>query len=290
MNRKISFVFLVSMLYALNLHAFEDSDLDGVEDVYDQCPNTPFMDIVDLDGCTKRSLLATQKKDSSPHHFDFIFGVSYSATDYNQLNRSDTSATSLQADYYYKNISLQASTSYFRSKESGGNTNSGFYDTFIGASYKIQTTKNLKFYLGAGILLPTYDTSLQNNNTDYKASISFNYYIHEKFNFFGGYSYTLINDDDVIITDANANSISYQYKNTNSFDGGIGLYATKNLYVSFSYFEGESIYKGYENIKSVSLYGYYTIDRNWFTTCSYARGLSDTATDNYASLRVGYYF
>lgn len=289
MNRKISFLFLVSMLYTLNLHAFEDSDLDGVEDALDKCPNTPFMDIVDLNGCTTKSLLKTPLQASSLHHFDFIFGVSYSGTDYNQLNRSDTTATSLQADYYYKNISLQASTSYYRSKESNGNTNSGLYDTFIGASYKIQATKNLKFYLGAGILLPTYDTSLNNNNTDYKASLSFSYYI-DKFNIFGSYSYTLINDDDVIITDTNANTTYYTYQNTNSFDGGVGLYITTKLYASLSYFEGESIYKGYENIKSSSLYGYYTIDKHWFATCSYARGLSDTATDNYASLRIGYYF
>lgn len=288
MNYK-KLTLLATVVFALNLHAFTDSDLDGVDDSVDKCPNTPFMDIVDLNGCTKRSLLKPTTKKPSNHHFDIIVGASYSGADYNQLNRNDTAATSLQADYYYKDLSVQASTSYYYSKESDGRTSNGFYDTFVGASYRIQATKDLKFYVGAGALLPTYDTSLNNNNTDYKASISFSYYI-SKVNLFGGYSYTLIGDDDVVVVDSAGNTYDYKYHNTNSYNGGIGVYATNRLYLSASYFEGDSIYIGYEKIKSASLYAYYTINRNWFTTFSYARGLSDTATDNYASIRLGYFF
>lgn len=279
-----------TILLALNLHAFTDNDLDGVDDSIDKCPNTPFMDIVDLNGCTKKSLADDASLKTSDHHFDIIMGASYSGADYNQLNRNDTATTSLQADYYYKDLSIQASTAYYHSKESDGSTQNGFYDTFLGVSYKLQVSNSLKFYVGVGALLPTYTTSLNNNNTDYKASVSFNYDIG-KINLFGGYSYTQINDDDVVVVDSNGtNAYDYKYQNTNSLNGGIGVYATNRLYLSASYFEGESIYIGYEKIKSASLYGYYTIDRNWFATLSYARGLSDTATDNYTSLRIGYFF
>ena len=288
MNYK-KLTLLATVVFALNLHAFTDSDLDGVDDSVDKCPNTPFMDIVDLNGCTKKSLLKTTTKKPSNHHFDIIVGASYSGADYNQLSRNDTTATSLQADYYYKDLSIQASTSYYYSKESNGRTSNGFYDAFVGASYRIQATKDLKFYIGLGALLPTYDTSFNNINTDYKASVSFSYYIG-KVNLFGGYSYTLIGDDDVVVVDSAGNAYDYKYHNTNSYNGGIGVYATNRLYLSASYFEGDSIYVGYEKIKSASLYAYYTINRNWFTTFSYARGLSDTATDNYASIRLGYYF
>ena len=288
MNYKKSILIAATFIFSLNLQAFTDSDLDGVDDSVDKCPNTPFMDIVDLNGCTKKSLLKTAVPKSSDHHFDFIVGASYSGADYNQLNRNDTAATSLQADYYYKDLSISASTSYYHSKESDGRTSNGFYDTFVGASYRIKATKDLKFYVGLGALLPTYDTSLNNNNTDYKASVSFSYYIN-KVNLFGGYSYTQVNDDDVVVV-GNNGTTAYNYQNTNSFNGGVGVYATNKLYLSASYFEGDSIYVGYEKIKSASFYAYYTIDRNWFTTFSYARGLSDTATDNYASLRLGYFF
>ena len=81
---------LATLLFlgATALMAFTDSDLDGVEDAKDKCPNTPFMDIVDLNGCTKKSLI-------SQHHFDIIAGLGYSAADYNSLNRSDTLAKRL---------------------------------------------------------------------------------------------------------------------------------------------------------------------------------------------------
>jgi len=288
MQYKKSLILLATLLLTLSAHAYTDSDLDGVDDSVDKCPNTPFMDLVDINGCTKKSLLPSNTTTTSYGHYDIIAGLSYSGADYNLLNRNDTAATSLQADYYYKDFSLQASASYYYSKESTGRTNKGFYDTFIGASYKINATDNLKLYAGAGVLLPTYKTSLNNNKTDYKASISLNYSL-EKINLFGGYSYTLVGDKDVTIT-TSGGTIEYRYQSTHSYNGGIGIYATNRLYLSASYFEGDSIYKGYKKIKSASLYGYYTIDRNWFATLNYARGLSDTATDNYASLRIGYYY
>ncbi len=288
MQYKKSLILFAILLFTQSAQAYTDSDLDGVDDSVDKCPNTPFMDIVDINGCTKKSLLPSNTKSLSYSHYDIIAGISYSGADYNQLNRSDTAASSLQADYYYKDFSLQASLSYYYSKESTGRTDKGFYDTFVGASYKIKATDNLKFYIGAGVLLPTYTTSLGNNKTDYKASASLNYSI-DKVNLFGGYGYTLIGDNDVTVTSTNG-GIEYRYQNTHSFNGGIGIYATGKLYLSASYFEGDSIYKGYEKIKSASLYSYYTIDTNWFATFNYARGLSDTATDNYVSLRLGYFF
>ncbi len=35
------------------VQSFIDSDLDGVSDIYDRCPNTPFLEIVDANGCAK---------------------------------------------------------------------------------------------------------------------------------------------------------------------------------------------------------------------------------------------
>jgi len=286
---KKSILSIAVLLSAINLHAFTDSDLDGVEDAFDKCPNTPLMDIVDLSGCTKKSLI-TQESDSqsSPHHFDIIVGSEYSATDYNSISRSDTVAASLQLDYYYKDFSLQIYSSYYAEKDDDGYSNSGLYDTFVGASYLFRPMQDVRVYIGGGVLLPTYKTSLQNNNTDYKLSLSANYDIGA-FTLFGGYSYTFIGDDDVTLVTDDA-SYRYAYHNTNSLSGGLGYYATSRLYTSLSYFQGESIYVGYERIKSVSLYAYYSIDANWFLTANYARGLSDTATDNYLALRLGYFF
>ena len=279
---KRSILFLAMFFISSSLYAYVDSDMDGVENSVDQCPNTPFTDLVDIKGCTKKSLV-------SPHHFDVIVGASYSESDYLTLNTTDTLSSTLQIDYYYKNFSLQASTSYFKT-DGDSFSDSGLYDSFIGAAYQFKPVKNLSLRVGIGALLPTYDTSLNNNNTDYTASLNVSYNI-SKFNLFGGYTYTLINDDDVSFVDVNGTvTSSANYQNTSAYSLGAGYYMTNKIYLSGSYNSSDSIYQGVEEIQTASVYGYYSIDEHWFSTCSYAYGLSDSASTNYVSLRLGYFF
>ena len=270
MKKNLLFVMLVLM--SINLYAYTDNDMDGVEDSIDKCPNTPLTDLADISGCTAKSLI-------SPHYYDIIIGLNYSDSDYRSLNATDTLATSLQADYYYKQFSLQASTSFFKT-DGSEYSDSGLYDSFIGASYRLDKINNLSLSLSAGVVLPTYDTELDNNNMDYTSSVNLSYTL-KNLNIFGGYTFTLINDDDV-------EDITYQ--NTNAFNAGIGYYLNSNLYMSASYSLGESIYNGLEDIESATVYGYYSIDKDRFATFSYAHGLSDTASDNYISVRLGFLF
>jgi len=256
-----------------SLFAYSDLDMDGVADSVDQCPNTPLTDLVDIQGCPIKSLV-------SANHFDVIVGAGYSDSNYASLNQTNTYSSSLQIDYYYKNFSLQASTSYY--KTDGQNySDNGMNDSFVGAAYKFKFNKSLSLRVGAGALLPTYNTSLNNNNTDYTASANLSYAI-SKINIFGGYAYTMINDDDI------AGTVAYQ--DTNAFTGGLGYYFTNKLYISGAYNTADSIYSGIEKIRTVSAYGYYSFNKHWFTTFSYAYGLSDSASDNAASVKVGYYF
>lgn len=266
-------LFIMLGMLGTTLFAYSDSDMDGVADDQDKCPNTPFTALVDINGCSKKSLI-------SPHHFDIIVGVNYTGSNYASLNQTDIYSSSLQVDYYYKNFSLQASTSYYKT-DGDGYSETGLNDSFIGASYQLKPTKELSVRIGAGFLLPTYDTSLNNNNTDYTASLNVSYTLG-KMNLFGGYIYTMIQDDDIVGT--------VVYQNTNALSGGIGYYATNKLYLSGAYNISDSIYAGIEEIKTVSAYGYYSITQHWFTTFSYAYGLSDSASDNAVSLKLGYYF
>lgn len=273
-------LLLLALIMSSSVYAYSDSDMDGVDDTHDRCPNTPFMELVDINGCSKKSLV-------SNHHFDVIVGGSYAESDYNTLNKTDTYSSTLQVDYYYKNFSLQASTSYFDT-EGNGYSETGLYDSYVGASYQFHLG-NLSLRLGAGALLPTYDSSLNNNNTDYTGSASLSYSLGN-FNIFGGYAYTKINDDDVVIVASDGSTTDVLYQNTNSYNGGIGYYVTNKLYISASYNNAQSIYKGVEDLESASLYGYYSFTSHWFSTLSYSYGLSDTASKNYAAIRVGYYF
>ncbi len=260
-------------LLPLNLLAYDDSDLDGVEDLQDRCPNTLITDLVDINGCSIRSLV-------SPHHYDIIVGTSYSQVNYNTSEKINNINTTMQVDYYYKNFSLQLSTSYFTSK-SQTYSNKGFNDTYLNAYYQFRLFESLSLRVGGGVILPTYKSGLANNNTDYASSVNLSY-AFESLNLFGGYRYTLVNDDDV------KGVVSYQ--NSASLYSGVGFYPSSQLYVSASYNKSDSIHKGVVPIESASAYAYYTFNKHWFSTLSYAYGLSNSASDHYLAIRFGYYY
>ena len=279
-------LFTLSLL-TLPLFAYSDFDMDGVDDAIDRCPDTPLTELVDIYGCTSKNL-------EGDHHYDIIAGVSLSQFNENTLSAlnpddTDTVTTTLQADYYYKNFSLEASTSYFNS-QSQSDSHSGQNDSFIGAYYQLYPVSSLSLRLGGGLLLPTYDTGYDNNNLDYTASASLSY-LFTTVNLFGSYSYTLVNDDDFsYLDDTTRETVNIHYQNTNAFNAGIGFYPTEKSYISVAYNSSDSIYRHVETIESASAYLFYTIDKHWFASLNYAYGLSDSASDHYGALRLGYYF
>ncbi len=276
----------IIVLWSTTLFAYVDTDMDGVEDSLDKCPDTPLTDLVDLDGCTIKTIKLS--KNTQKTHFDIIAGVSYAGSNYASSNKTDTYTTSIQADWYYGDFSLQVSTSYY--KTSGKNdSDKGMNDSYIGAAYTWKPTKALYLRFGVGALLPTYDTTLNNNKTDYTGSLSLSYTV-KKVNIYAGYVYTQINDTDVI-----SNGVRYDYRNTVGYNAGLGYYFTNALYMSLGYSRSNSIYKtigteSIEDIESASLYGYYALSKYYFAILSYAYGLSDSASDHAVSLKVGYYF
>ena len=278
-------LFTLSLL-TLPLSAYSDFDLDGVDDAIDRCPDTPMTELVDSYGCTTENL-------EGEHHFDVIAGLSLSQFNENTLSAlntedTDTLTTTLQVDYYYKSFSLQASTSYFDS-QSQSSSDSGQNDSFIGAYYQLHPATSLNLQLGGGLILPTYDTGYDNNNLDFTASASISYLL-QNINLFGGYSYTLVNDDDFSYLDSDNNTVTVRYRNTNAFNAGIGFYPTEKLYASVAYTRSDSIYQDVKTIETASAYLFYTIDKHWFATMNYAYGLSDSASDHYGAFRLGYYF
>lgn len=279
-------LFLVAlMLSTTSLLAYSDADMDGVEDSVDKCPNTPLTDLVDMNGCTIKKVKA---RNTTQSHYDVIIGGGYTGSNYASLNRTDTLSSLVQADYYYGNFSLQASTSYYSTK--GDNySNSGLNDSFIGAAYAFKPIKSLYVRVGVGVILPTYKTTLNNNKTDYTGSINVSY-TADRVNLFGGYIYTNIND-----TDVTNSTLDYRYHDTNGYSVGLGYYFTNALYVSGAYNRSNSIYKSIngesvKDIETASLYGYYALDSNYFFTVSYMYGLSDSASNHAGSIKLGYYF
>lgn len=255
------------------LFAAVDSDLDGVTDEIDQCPNTPITELVDIKGCSTESL-------RSDHRYNLIIGENYSQIDYSSNEKTDTYMTTLQVDYFYKNFSLQALSAYYAS-ESAIYSSEGLTDTTVAAYYLLPISKSFSVRVGAGIVLPTFDSTLNNNNTDYVGSLNGTYSIN-RLNLFAGYNFTKINDDDI------PNLVTYQ--NTHAYSAGLGYYMTPKWYASTSYYQADGVYTSMEDIKSASIYNFYSIDKNWFSSLNYAYGLSDSTSDHAFSLRLGYSF
>jgi hypothetical protein len=262
---------------ALMASAYVDTDLDGVEDAFDRCPDTPMSELVDADGCPAGPASGT-------HRFDLITGVSFNEGSRLDIAREgeETVALSLQADYYYKQFSVQLATSVYDAKSS-----SGLNDTLLAGYYSFQPSEKLLARVGLGVILPTYDTGLDNEAADYQASAALSYFPAEAFSLFGGFSYTLVNDDDV---PGSGDVGDVVYQDTPAFTVGAGYRIGPKLYASLSYFRGESIYRDTETIENLSLYGVYTLSESLFATFSYAAGLSDSASGNAFALRIGRYF
>ena len=256
------------ILLSLALFGYNDSDLDGVEDAFDSCLNTPFSDLVDAEGCSVASL-------SSSHRFDLVLGVAVSQKNKKTLADTTTVYGSLQFDYFYKDFTAVVTLGTY-SDDNG----SGLNDTTVGGYYRFYIDSDWSVSLGAGIILPTYDTALNNEAIDYSVSAEL-LYGHEAFSLFVSATYTFVNDSDVG---------TIRYQNTEAFLAGFGYAPTSLLYGSLSYYHSRSIYRDVEAVQNASLYIYYAFADPYFLTCSYAAGLSDSASDHSFSLRFGVAF
>lgn len=256
--------FIAIFLLPILVLAYNDNDLDGVDDQIDQCPNTLLTELVDLTGCTIKKLV-------SPHHFDIVIGQSYVEEENLSLDISQ-----FQLGYYYQDFSLLLSSSYYQI-ESDSYDERGFNNLYLDAYYKIKPIKNLRLQFSGGLVFPTYESS--SNKTDYRASVQTTYN-YEEFSFFTGFGMTIVGD----------HSDTTEFNNTYFYKAGFGYYFNEHFYSSLSYNHATSMYDTLGEIKSLSYYGYYMIDNHWFTSIKYADGLSDNALDTIMGINLGYYW
>lgn len=254
--------YLVLLLISTTLLGYTDSDMDGVEDSNDKCPQTLFSDLVDLDGCAIKSTQTTL-------HYDLMIAEEYSKINYASLQYSDTWTTLLEADVYLKNWMFQGITSYYHSNTSDAAPN-GWNDTILNIFYRVTPSEKLTLYPGIGVVIPTYKSGYNNEAVDYTALINFQFEIDSTKYLFGGYSYTLVNDRDVM-------KVSYQ--NTQMFQMGTGYQLTPKSTVSLSYNQNDSIYQDTKTIQTLSAEYTQNISSHWSIGVDYGYGLSDTASE-----------
>ncbi len=256
------FRLFLLLLLSVELFAYTDSDMDGVEDRFDKCPNTPFMELVDESGCSVASIVPQ-------YHLSVMVGINYD---------SDKVTQTAELDYMYHSFSFRAYGAFdYKTTED----ESGFNDTAVWGYYLFDPLKSLHMRVGAGVIRPAYQSEGNKNRLDYSATLTADYEIGN-FDIFGGYTYTLVG--------AKAPKNAYwSYRNTNSVYIGSG-YSFDALYSSFSYSYSQSIYKGSKAIQTISMDIQYNINLHWFVTANYTNAIKGLDTRDFLSLQIGYNF
>lgn len=253
---KITILLSIMILYAKA--EFLDDDMDGVENSFDKCPNTPFMALVDKDGCTTKTLKITPKKS-----LDISISFYHAKID----DKYSQNSKSLNLIYNYNQYTFILNSSRYDINDIG----SGQDDTTIGVFY---TFENKIFtQIGGGVYLPTGD--FQDNKTDYFLRVKF-LYAKNSFDATLSYTKTFMKDIDTV--------------DTNSYITSLGYNFTDQLYSSISYSSNDSIYANSGNIEYLSLYLEYYFTNNFYIATTYSSGESKDANDYSYSFDIGYSF
>lgn len=259
------FPSLLILLFNINLFAYQDYDIDGVDDSIDKCPNTSFDELVDKEGCassqTKKTGMFTVKIGS-----DLAFDT-----------LSDTaSSVNIYAAYKYENYQFSLSNySYLDNQNRAGST---IGDLYLSGSYKMYLpNSSAQFTLGSK--LATGDEDISTGENDYFASLYYNYYIDNKTDLFAYYGYTLSGDSPAI-----------DYENMHTFSIGSGYTINEKWYSALSYDHSDSIFPDNGAYQSLSWFNSYDISKRYFVTLNYSRGISDNAYNHLISLKFGVNF
>jgi hypothetical protein len=198
-----------------------------------------------------------------------------------QNDEYDSTAASLQLDYYYRDFSLTLSSSQFDFESvTSDYSEDGQNDYYLSSKYRVKHSENLTSYFRVGAIIPS-DNEVSHNNTDYFISKSLNYKINKHWDVNGGVSYTFVGNDDTDTTE-------YQ----DSFGRYLGV-SYKPVYdttLSVSVSRNGSIYKEEDDIEFVYFTGSYNFSKNWFGIISLGQEFNDEDEDTYSSFQIGYYF
>jgi len=245
---------LLGALFAQASFAFQDSDLDGVEDSVDRCPNTPILVLVDRYGCP------VEEKVRGRFYLRIGGGVI-------EDGGRSTTFSLISLAYSYKKLYASFTTRYYISDP-------GMGDSSIFVGYSDFLTERLYALPGVRLKLPTGSSKYSDGGIDVTPSVILDY-ILDGYDVFAFAGYTFRGDPNL--------------KDTFAFSIGAGYNLTKKFYASLSYDASQSTIRDGWN-SYVSLFTLYDITDKLYTTLSYSRGLNREATDNSATLRIGIRF
>ena len=151
--KKIMFLGLCALFAFAN--TVKDSDLDGVPDNLDICPNTPFLETVNKNGCSEEQL---KKIKSKKNKIKFNIFAGYEYDNYKNSKSSQLVFSTLSA--YKNNFKLSL---YYSMLNDGYNSGYKSNDLITSLYYYNYSITNTSIKLGVKAYLPTYF----NDKTDY---------------------------------------------------------------------------------------------------------------------------
>ncbi len=271
-NTSITLIFL---LFSSMSIAYEDQDIDGVEDSIDACPNTPFNLLVNEKGCPDTDEVSATTPKSYRGDFTFKIGTDIST---DKTYDNDTSLT-LYTNYAYRNLDIALSNSRSTTNSSYSKENSyGDNDIYISTGYLFDLpSSQLKLSLGTKIA-DNEDSNTSRDN-DYFASINFSYLLNPKQDLFFYLGHTLSGDSNDI-----------DYENYSSFYLGTGYRISNAWYSALSYNYTNSIYSDGDAEQGIAWFNSYSFSENLFATASYNYALEESSYDHTFSLALGVSF
>jgi len=300
--RYINVGFLL-LLFSTGASAFQDSDIDGVLDAVDLCPNTPFEALVNNTGCStqQESSLAQKKEDKYIGALTLKIGdTMLSDEQYDSENYLN-----LYANYRYRNWDISVSNSRTTTSSSYTEDNSNSDNNiYLSTGYTFTVPKSsMKLSVGTKIVdsdssdsevfqrdrgngransqdgMSTNESLVDSRDDDYFASVNYNYNVTDTQNLFLYYGYTSSGD-----------SKSTDYEDYSSFSIGTGRSFGKSLYSALSYNYTGSIYSNVDAEQGITWFNSYNFNKNIFATASYTYALEDYSYDNTLSFALGFYF
>ncbi len=262
---KMRKLYVIFLLAQISLFAYEDYDIDGVDDSIDQCLNTPFDLLVDESGCPIGG-------GNSGGEILLKIGSDFNFDD------SDNGSSSLSFFGSYSKNSFDISLSNYNYYDTFENSVSGMGDLYLSGGYNYYY-KNLNTYISLGVKFATGDDEVGSGESDYLSSVNFDYYFDNKWDIFLYYGFSINGDSDYV-----------DYQNSSSSSIGFGYEIVDKWYSSLSYDYSQSIYSDGDSYSAISLFNSYEFSDRYFVTINYSYALDDLSYDNSLSLRFGVRF
>lgn len=262
MRLKAGILFLALFSF---IFAYQDSDLDGVDDTRDKCPNTPFYYLVDKYGCPIKRI-DLYKKEVKKKRIKYYYRIGFShAKDSNYESNSIYTSISVFLKPFY----LTFKTRYYSYTSS---SSSGWGNSSIYISYR-KYFKNLALFPSFSITIPTISRKIGNRYTSLTPALLIDYYKGKW---------------DLFLYTSRVIRLGSGKEDYWVFSSGFG-YLYDELYISPSIDFVESPDKGNYEIYG-NLYIIYYLTQHLFLSINLSKGLNEKAIDRNISVKFGIKF